>query len=231
MEWSTMYAACTGAMSTKADCMLCLCSLLMLICSISPRNRALSNRWRLLTAGQQSVHPTGTPHTYSKLIVLIHKLCKCPADRSELCLRVLVLAYWSGTEYISALFAKCFLGKLITAVQPVSSFAVVSTGDESKEREMETRGGSDLRVPAVDKALQREVWGGERDGARLRQPQRWFILDSEQSSLSQTRQSVFSGESNAAAVWEYIITALLFWEDGAVLLKRRVFWVSDEGRW
>lgn len=90
----------------------------------------------------------------------MHKLCKCPADRSELCLRVLVLPYWSGAEYISALFAKCFLGKLIAAAQPASSLAVVSTGDESKDRERETRGGSDLRVPAVDKALQREVEGG-----------------------------------------------------------------------
>lgn len=121
---------------------------MMLICFISPRNRALSNRWLdacLLTAGKQSVHPTGSPHTYSKLIVPIHKLCKCPGERSELCLRVFVLAYWSRVEYISGLFAKCFLGKL-----PVSSLAVVSTGDESKERERETWGGSDLRVPAVD---------------------------------------------------------------------------------
>lgn len=77
----------------------------------------------------------------------------------------------------------------------------------------------------------RERWGGG-DGTRLRQSERWFILDCEQSSLSQTRQSVFSGESNTAAVCEYIITALLFREDGANLLKQRVFfWVSGEGRW
>lgn len=232
-ERSTMYAACTGAMSTKADCMLCLCSLLMLICFISPRNRALSNRWLgacLLTAGQQSVHPTGTPHTYSELTVLIHN--DTYADRSELCLRVLVLAYWSGAEYISALFTKCFLGKL------KSQLCNRYLRSPSSQQEMnQKKGKRRLGEAQIFVFLQwtkpcRERGGGE--GGRSQTKAVWTMIHSgfwAVLSLSQTRQSVFSGESNTAAVWEYIITALLFREDGAVLLKQRVFWVSGEGRW
>lgn len=240
-----MYAACTGAMSAKADCMLCLCSLLMLICLISPRNRALSNRWLdacLLTAGQQSVHPTENPHTYSKLIVLIHKLCKCPTDRSKLCLRVFCAGIlersWIHLRFVRKMFSwkinrSCATGIFARFRLNRRWIKRKGKGDSGRLRSSCSSSGQSL--------AERGVGGGETEPDRgsLNDDSFWILS----SPLSLKPASQFSQVSPTLRLFENTSllhycsgkTVLFFWSDvfSGFLVKadgKREFFLRQRNR-